>query len=150
LYAFLEAQVIVDHGAAERLRAEAHRIRADYVASGDLNRTLATALWHGRAKLDRAADAGPLAQGFWAGICIETILDGLYTIHDIPLPAGSRRIEYLQDVPLTTAERSLLERYLTGSTVQRYRAAVELSTILRTRLGPADHERSINGDGGPS
>jgi|GEM_PF-4779896 len=80
--------------------------------------------------------------GYWAAICIETILDGLFTIHDVPLPAGSRRLAYLNEVPLSNEERSLLTAYLTGTTVERFAATVRLSERLRGQLGVAGHEHA--------
>lgn len=140
LYAFLEAETLTDSGAGARLQAEADQVRRDYVASGELKRLLATTLWHVQAKLDRISTDDYAGMGFWAAICIETIIDGLFTIHDVPLPAGARRLAYLDTVPLSASERQLLDKYLTGSTEERFTATLQLNEHLRSRLGPADHE----------
>jgi len=73
---------------------------------------------------------------------VETLIDAVYTVHDVPLPAGSRRLEHLADVPLTATEEIHLEQLLTGSAPVRIAAAVALAETLRAALGPADHERS--------
>lgn len=140
LYAFLEAECLSDSGAAARLTERAAQVRRSYVASSELKSLLATRLWHGQAKLDRVGPDDLVAQGFWAAICVETIIDGLFTVHNVALPAGARRLAYLETLPLTSVESDLLDQYLTGSTGARFAATRELSRLLRDRLGPADHE----------
>lgn len=136
----MEAEILTDTGAGARLQTLAAQTRARYVASRELKALLASTLWHGQAKLDRASTGDLMTQGFWAAICIETIIDGLYTIHDVPLPAGARRLAYLDTVPMTATERRLLDQLLTGSTSERFTATVQLSDHLRRHLGPADHQ----------
>ena len=81
-----------------------------------------------------------MTQGLWASLMVETLIDGLYTVHDVPLPAGSRRLEHLAAVPLTDSEQALLQQLLTGSARVRLQAAATLGDRLRAQLGPADHE----------
>ena len=73
---------------------------------------------------------------------VETLIDALYAVHDVPLPAGSRRLEHLADGPLTAAEQTHLEQLLTGEPRVQLAAAATLAEILRDALGPADHEIS--------
>lgn len=141
LYAFLDAIVLFEeHRIGTRLKEEAERSRQTYTASDELRQQLATMLWHGQAKIARAADEDEATQGFWAAVCVDTVLDGLYTIHDVPLPAGSRRLAYLDTVPLLADEQRLLQQYLIGSTTERFSALLQLTRHLREGLGPADHE----------
>ncbi|MEV4749320.1 nucleotidyltransferase domain-containing protein [Streptosporangium sp. NPDC049248] len=143
LYSFLEAEVLMDTGPAARLVQAAARVLETYRTSARLRELLATTLWHGQAKLDRAQAAGtPRELGFWSAICVETVLDGLYAVHDVPLPAGARRLAYLHRVPLTEGENALVETMLTGDTAGRFEATRHLTARLRTELGPADHERA--------
>ncbi|MGH3488001.1 MAG: hypothetical protein ACRDP8_08820 [Actinopolymorphaceae bacterium] len=44
--------------------------------------------------------AGRSKKRRWSALCTETVLDGIYAIHDVPLPAGARRLAYLSHVPL--------------------------------------------------
>lgn len=140
LYAFLEATVLYDRGPAQRLRHEARTVQASYRASTELRSLLATFLWHGQAKLDRVRPEDARSQGFWSAIFVETIIDALYTVHHVPLPAGSRRMAYLSLVPMTANELRDLDALLTGSTAHRFEAAIRLVKSLRSQLGPADHE----------
>ncbi|MER6170882.1 hypothetical protein [Streptosporangium sp. NPDC001681] len=139
LYSFLEAEVLMDLGPGTRLVEAATRVLETYRTSAKLRELLATTLWHGQAKPDRAQAAGtPRELGFWAAICMETALDGLYAVHDVPLPAGARRLAYLHRVPLAEDEDTLVETMLTGDTAGRFEATRHLITRLRTELGPAD------------
>lgn len=141
LYAFLEAEVLRDTGAAHRLATAAASVLASYRTSAELRGRLATSLWHGQAKLDRADASGePREQGYWASLCTESVLDGLFAVHDVPLPAGARRLAYLHLVPLTEDERTLVHVMLTGTPAERLEATRILVTRLRRDLGPADHE----------
>lgn len=139
LYALLDAEVLYDDGSAARLREASAATLRTYRASPELRERLATMLWHGQAKLARAAD--DRSRGLWSALFVETILDGLYTVYDIPLPAGARRLEHLHLVPLDTTEQALVTDLLTGDTDRRFAATTELTADLRSRLGPADHER---------
>jgi predicted nucleotidyltransferase len=142
LYSFLEAEVLMDCGPACRLVEAARRVLGTYRTSAELRELLATNLWHGQAKLDRAQAAGkPRELGFWAALCVETVLDGLYAVHDVPLPAGARRLAYLHLVPLTEDEDALIDVMLTSSATGRFEATRDLVARLRRELGPADHER---------
>lgn len=141
-YAVREAIPLFDQGAGERLRAAADTALTSYRASDTLRSLLATNLWHGQAKVERALDADLMAQGFWASLLVETLIDALYTVHDVPLPAGSRRLEHLAAVPLTGTEQALLQQLLAGSALARLQAAAALAARLRAQLGPADHEAS--------
>lgn len=143
LYAFLEAEIVMDSGPAARLVAAAKQTLRTYRTAEALRELLATQLWHGQAKLDRAeqrADAREL--GFWSAVCTERVIDGLFAVYDVPLPAGARRLEYLHLVPLTDVERSQLDRMLTGTTVERFEATRLLQARLRAALGSADHQRN--------
>lgn len=141
LYAFLDARVLYEvDRTGQWMKQEAEQSRRTYTAPAELRRQLATMLWHGQAKLARAAREDEQTQGFWAAICVDTVLDGLYTIHNVPVPAGSRRMAYLDSVPLLAEERQLLRQYLTGTTAERFRALTQLTAYLRKRLGPAEHE----------
>jgi predicted nucleotidyltransferase len=140
LYAFLEANVLFDSGAAERLRHQARTVQATYRASPELKSLLATWLWHGQAKLDRVQPEDAELQGFFSSVFVETIIDGLYTVHDVPLPAGSRRMAHLSLVAMTAREQRDLHSLLTGGTADRFEAAQRLVGGLRDQLGPADHE----------
>lgn len=142
LYAFLEAEALMDTGPAARLAAAARSVLTTYRTPDALREQLATLLWHGQAKLDRAQDrADPRELGFWAGLCVERVVDGLFAVHDVPLPAGARRLAYLHLLPLTDVEQAQLERVLTGTTTERFDATRLLVARLRAALGPADHER---------
>jgi predicted nucleotidyltransferase len=141
-YAIREAVPLLDRGAGQRLHLAAQDVFRNYRASDTLRSLLATALWHGQAKLARALSADDRAQGFWSSVMVETLIDGLYTVHDVPLPAGSRRLEHLAEVPLTSDEKIHLEQLLTGSPHDRIAAAAALAETLRAALGPADHEPS--------
>jgi hypothetical protein len=76
-------------------------------------------------------------------VFVEQVLDGLYSVHDVPLPAGSRRLAYLHLVPLTAAESALLDVMLTGTTRGRFEATRDLVARLRRELGPPDHEDTL-------
>jgi predicted nucleotidyltransferase len=146
LYSFLEAEALMDSGPADRLVKAAGGVLKTYRTSAELRELLATTLWHGQAKLDRAQAAGtPRELGYWAAVCTESVLDGLYAVHDVPLPAGSRRLAYLHLVPLTEDEDTLIDAMLTGSPAGRFEAIMILTARLRTGLGPADHERTNRG-----
>ena len=140
LYAWLEATVLYDSGPARRLQHQASRVQTDYRASAELKSLLATFLWHSQAKLDRVRPNDTRSQGFWSSIFVETIIDAIYTVHDVPLPAGSRRMAYLSLVPMTGIELQDLDTLLTGTTADRFQAAQRLVESLRAQLGPADHE----------
>lgn len=140
LYAFSEAIPLLDRGAGGRLRDAADKVRHSYRADPALRSRLATSLWHGQAKLDRAVEGDEQSQGLWASLVVETIIDALYTIHNVPLPAGSRRLEHLHEVPLTAEDQANLDHLLTGSPSSRISAAITLADSLRDQLGPADHE----------
>ncbi|MEV0186364.1 nucleotidyltransferase domain-containing protein [Streptomyces sp. NPDC050625] len=143
LYSFLEAEVLVDRGPAVRLAEAARRLLATYRTSAELRELIATHLWHSQAKLDRAQASGdPRELGFWAALSVEWILYGLYAVHDVPLPAGSRLLAYLHLIPLSADEDTLAEAMLTGSSPERLQAARDLVARLRRELGPADHERT--------
>ena len=131
---------LLDRGAGQRLKAAAEDVFRTYRASDALRSVLATALWHSQAKLERALSADDRAQGYWSSVMVETLIDALYTVHDVSLPAGSRRLEHLAEVPLTVDEQIYLERLLTGSAPVRLAAAAALAETLRAELGPADHE----------
>lgn len=140
LYAFLDARIVSDSGPAARLHAAARELLSTYRASAELRELLATWLWHGQAKLDRARLTGDLkVRGYWAALFVETVMDGLYAVHDVPLPAGARRLEYLQLVPLTSGESDLLTAMLTGDTETRFEATCALVACLREQLGDPDH-----------
>jgi hypothetical protein len=72
---------------------------------------------------------------------VESVLDGVYAVHDVPLPAGARRLAYLHLVPLTDEEDTLIDTMLTGSLAERFEATRLLIARQRRDLGPADHER---------
>jgi hypothetical protein len=142
LYSFLEAEVLMDSGPAGRLVRAARGVLETYRTPAELRERLATTFWHGQAKLDRARAAGtPGELGYWAALGVESVLDGLYAVHDVPLPAGARRLAYLHLVPLTPDEDRLIEVMLTGSPAERFEAVSLLTARLRAELGPADHER---------
>jgi len=141
-YAIREALPLLDRGAGQRLQAAAQDVFRTYRASDTLRSLLATALWHSQAKLARALSADAQAQGYWSSVMVETLIDALYTVHDVPLPAGSRRLEHLPEVTLTADERIHLEQLLTGSPHVRITAAAALTDTLRGALGPPDHEPS--------
>ena len=140
LYAFLDARIVSDSGPAARLQAAARDLLSTYRTSAKLRELLATWLWHGQAKLDRARRTGDLTvRGYWAALFVETVVDGLYAVHDVPLPAGARRLEYLHLVPLTSGESDLLDSMLTGDTDRRFEATCALVASLRQQLGAPDH-----------
>jgi hypothetical protein len=143
LYSFLEAEVLMDSGPADRLVQAARRVLQTYRTSAELRELLATNLWHGQAKLDRAQASGtPRELGFWSAVFVESVLDGLYAVHDVPLPAGSLRLAYLHLVPLTEDETALLDAMLTATSAGRFEATRDLVARLRTELGPPDHEHT--------
>ena len=143
LYSFLEAEVLMDSGPAGRLVKAARGVLETYRTPAELRELLATTLWHGQAKLDRAQAAGkPRELGYWAALCVESVLDSLYAVRDVPLPAGARRLAYLHLVPLTEDEDALIETMLTATPTGRFEATRFLTAQLRSELGPADHERT--------
>jgi predicted nucleotidyltransferase len=143
LYSFLEAEILMDSGPAGRLVKVGRRVLETYRTSAELRELLATDLWHGQAKLDRTQATGePRELGFWAGLFVEAVLDGLYAVHDVPLPAGARRLAYLHLVPLTATESVLVDVMLTGTTTRRFEATRDLVARLRRELGPPDHENT--------
>ena len=140
LYAFLDVRIVMDTGPAARLCTAAKSMLSTYRTSAAQRELLATWLWHGQAKLDRArANGDPAVKGFHAALFVETLLDGLYAVHDVPLPAGARLLEHIHRVPLTARERQLLDSILTGDTQRRFGAICDLATDLREQLGPPDH-----------
>jgi predicted nucleotidyltransferase len=142
LYSFLEAELLMDTGPVSRLRKAAEQVLATYRTSSELRGRLATLLWHSQAKLDRADASGdPEERGYWSALCTETVLDGIYAIHDVPLPAGARRLAYLSHVPLGDELRALIGVMLTADPARRLAATRLLVTRLRAELGPPDHER---------
>lgn len=144
LYAFLEAEPLMDSGPADRLERAAQNTLATYRTSPELRELLATFLWHSQAKLDRAQATGdPRELGYWSARCTETVLDGLFAIHDVPLPAGSRRLAYLGRVPLADEEHTLIDTMLTAEPSRRLEATMRLVSHLRAELGPPDHERGL-------
>lgn len=148
LYAFLDVRIVNDSGPAARLQAAAHSTLSTYRTNTEQRQMLATWLWHGQAKLDRASKGEDLTTlGFRASLFTEVVVDGLYAVHDVPLPAGARLLDYLHRVPLTSWERALLDSMLTGDTRQRFDATCQLVAHLRARLGPPDHEISIETTG---
>ncbi len=81
-----------------------------------------------------------MVQGFWGSIMVEYLLNGLYAVHDVPLPAGSRLVAHLEEVPLSDQELGLVCGLLAGTAAERLSAASVLTAGLLERLGPADHE----------
>ncbi|MBG0830712.1 nucleotidyltransferase domain-containing protein [Planomonospora sp. ID67723] len=141
LFAFLEGEVVHDSGPAERLAARARAVLETYRTSVEARQNLASLLWHGQAKLDRAAESGDVReQGFWSSICVETVVDALYAIHDVPRTAGSRRMAHLRMVPLTEHEEDLLDALLTAPARERFQALRHLMAHLRSALGEPDLE----------
>jgi predicted nucleotidyltransferase len=141
LYAFLDVRIVTDEGPARRLQTAAKTMLSAYRTSDAQRQVLATWLWHGQAKLDRARVAEhPAQRGFRASLFTEFVLYGLYAVHDVPLPYGARLLDYLHRVPLASRERTLLDSVLTGDTNDRFDATYELVEHLRERLGPPDHE----------
>jgi predicted nucleotidyltransferase len=142
LYPFLEGQVIFDSGPAARLIEAARDTLGRYKTGPALKNELAVLLWHGRAKLDRAMTSGDSReQGFWASIVTPSLLDGLYAVHDVPLPAGSRRLSYLHLVNLDVEEQAWITQLLTGGPTERLLSAASLAERLREELGSPDLER---------
>jgi hypothetical protein len=80
-------------------------------------------------------------QGFWASIGTPSLLDGLYAVHDVPLPAGSRRLSYLHLVNLDVEEQAWITQLLTGGPTERLLSAASLAERLREELGSPDLER---------
>ncbi|MFI6509019.1 nucleotidyltransferase domain-containing protein [Streptosporangium sp. NPDC050855] len=141
LFAFLEGEAVHDSGPARRLAAQARAVLETYRTSAGLRQELASSLWHGQAKLDRAASADDAReQGFWASAFTETVVDALFAIHDVPRPAGSRRMAYLHRVPLSASEGRLLDVLLTARAPERFRALRTLVAHVRAELGEPDLE----------
>jgi hypothetical protein len=139
-YAILDSELLHDEqGVGRDLKSSAEAAIRDYVAPEALRQELATALWHSQAKLTRAAQGSEMERGYWAAICVETVLDALYTIHDVPLPAGSRRLDHLELLPLDDDPAHLVRALLTGTPKERFGALNDLVEELRNSLGPPDH-----------
>lgn len=139
LYSFLEGELLFDRGAGIRLRAAAQQVLDSYRTPDALRADIAATLWHGQAKLDRAAKgARPEEFGYWASILVAGLIDGLFASHDVPLPAGSRRLHYLDLACLTAWEHAALQRALTAGPEERFAATVALVAHLRSELGPPD------------
>lgn len=144
LYAFLDARTLTDSGAAARLQAAAQSMLHEYRPNPELNRVLATWLWHGQAKLDRArVSSDPRVRGYCASLFVETVIDGLYAVHNVPLPAGARLLSYLYLVPLTEDERELLDVVLIGDVKSRFESICTLVDHLRAALGEPDHLSAV-------
>lgn len=142
LYAFLESDVVYDTGPAARLIDAAEATIGRYKTSDELKNELAVAFWHGQAKLDRASASGDEREyGFWASIVTPSLLDGLYAIHDVPLPAGSRRLSYLHLLDLDRDEQSWVTDLLSERPRRRLQAARSLAARLRSELGDPNLEQ---------
>lgn len=139
LYSFIEGDLLFDRGAGLVLRADAEDVLKSYRTPDALRAAIAASLWHGQAKLDRAADgATPEELGYWASVFVPSVIDGLFAVRDVPLPAGSRRLHYLDLLHLTAWEDTVLKRALTGTPVERLTATADLVAYLRRRLGAPD------------
>jgi predicted nucleotidyltransferase len=101
IYSFLEADVLHDTGAGARLRTAAQSAHDHYETPEQVRQELATTLRHGEPKLRRALQAGGEQAGYWASVFLPGVLDGLYAAYDRPPPAGSRRLDLLQTLPLS-------------------------------------------------
>lgn len=144
LYAFLDARIVIDNGAAARLQAAAQGMLDEYRTNPELDQVLATWLWHGQAKLDRArVSSDPRVRGYCASLFVETVIDGLYAVHNVPLPAGARLLSYLHLVPLTEDEREVLDIVLLGDVENRFESICTLVDHLRATLGDPDHSSTV-------
>lgn len=142
LYAFLEAVIAHDtDGSAARLIHAAHRTLDRYQTSPELRSELAVTLWHSQGKLDRALHIGTAADhAYWSGLFAPTILDALYALHNVPLPPGSRRLDYRHRLPLTSEQQRLVDALLVGDPAQRIAAAATLISQIRPLLGEGNLE----------
>lgn len=135
LYAFIEGEALHDDGAGARLIRAAHEVRSAYKTPKAVLHDMAVAFWHGQAKVDRAlVSVDPAEKGYQASVAVDWILDALYALHDVPLPAASRRLHYLKDVPLDSGMRRDWQSLLTGEVNERLNANARLQASIRERL----------------
>jgi predicted nucleotidyltransferase len=135
LYALLEGQILHDDGVGARLVDAAREARRAYKTPKAVLDEMAAAFWHGQAKVDRAlASADPMTRAYQASLAVDWIIDALYAVHDVPLPAASRRLHYLEDVPLDTGMRRDWQSLLTGDVDERIHANARLQATIRARL----------------
>lgn len=135
LYAFLEAEVLHDSGIAQELIAAAREALTRYRTPQSVLEELAVEFWHGQAKVDRAlASADPAVRGYQASLAVDWIIDSLFAVHNAPVPAASRRLDYLAGVDLEPDIERLWIALLTGNADARLDAAAKLVCWLRSRL----------------
>jgi predicted nucleotidyltransferase len=143
VYAFVEAEVLFDSGVAARLISDANDVKTGYLTPMSVLDDLAVGLWHGQGKLDRAlASNDPVVRGYHAAVAVDWIIDALFAVHDIPLPAVSRRLDYLADVPLDPGVARDWSILLTGGVNERLETVATLIGWLRERLPEPELDRS--------
>jgi predicted nucleotidyltransferase len=136
LWALLESQILYDEGdVAARLLQDAQEARRAYRTPQATLDEMAAAFWHGQSKVDRAVSrADALLRGYQAAVSVDWVIDALYALHDVPLPAASRRLHHLEEVPLDAVVRRDWELLLTGNVDERIAACARLQAAIRQRL----------------
>jgi predicted nucleotidyltransferase len=144
VYAFLDrGDVLFDDGSVARLCALSAEVYRTFVTPDEVKRELATLLWHGRAKVERAALSNdPMQAAYWAALFLPTLIDALLALGNRPTVPGSRRLEVLESISLCERDRSRLASAMLGAPHDRVRAARELADSLLSRLGDPDLERT--------
>jgi predicted nucleotidyltransferase len=152
VYAFVEAEPLVDHGPGGRLVEVARRRYETYRTPEAVKAELADALWHGRAKLTRAQRGTDPEAGYWASVyLVGAIVEMLYAVADRPLPPGSRRFDLIGSLDLPEHQLALFEQLCAGPPRGRIAAAASLVDELGPLLGPPPSDprtRPATGRGG--
>jgi predicted nucleotidyltransferase len=142
VYAFLDGgDVLFDDGSVARLRALSDEVYRTFVTPDEVKQE--TLLWHGRAKVERAAlSSDPIEAAYSAALLLLTLIDALLALGNRPTVPGSRRLEVLESISLSEGDQSRLTITMLGAPHDRVRAARELADSLLSRLGDPDLERT--------
>ncbi len=98
--------MLYDSGVASQLVAEAIEARDQYRTLMAVLEELAVDFWHGQGKLDRAlASLDAAFRGYTASIAVDWVIDGWFAVRGKPLPATSRRFDYLATYTLSRTSR---------------------------------------------
>jgi hypothetical protein len=144
VYSFLDGgEVLFDDGSVARLLALSEEVFRTFVTPDEVRQELATLLWHGRAKVERAAlSSDPVQAAYWAALLLPTLIDALLGLANRPTVPGSRRLDVLDTISLSEGDRAALTMTMMGLPYERVRAARELAESLLLRLGDPDLERT--------
>jgi predicted nucleotidyltransferase len=144
VYAFRDGGEVLfdDDGCVARLQVLSETVYREFVTPDEVKQELATLLWHGRAKVERAASStDPAESAYWAALLLPTLIDALLGLANRPTVPGSRRLEVLDSIALSEDDASLLTVTMLGAPHDRVRAARQLADSLLARLGDPDLKR---------